>query len=119
VGTLFLPHGQDVPSWKRWLGYTARPKGTFVVDAGARRAVVQQGKSLLAVGVKEVEGEFRKGDVVAVCDESGAEVARGLSNYSSADAGRIRGLPTDQIAAQLGSVPYPELIHRDNLVVTG
>ncbi|MBY0515171.1 MAG: glutamate 5-kinase [Gemmataceae bacterium] len=118
VGTLFLPHGADVPSWKRWLGYTARPKGTLVVDAGARRAVVEQGKSLLAVGVKRVAGEFRKGDVVAVCDEAGAEVARGLTNYSSADAEAIRGLPTDQIAARLGTVPYAELIHRDNLVVT-
>jgi len=71
------------------------------------------------VGVRGVEGEFRKGDVVAVCDESGAEVARGLSNYSSPDAERIRGLPTDQIAAKLGAVPYQELIHRDNLVVIG
>lgn len=119
VGTLFLPHGQDVPSWKRWLGYTARPKGTLRVDAGARRAVVEQGKSLLPVGVTVVEGEFGKGDVVAVCDADGVEVARGLSNYSSADAARIRGLSTDQAAGQLGPLPYTELIHRDNLVVTG
>jgi glutamate 5-kinase len=119
VGTLFLPHGADVPSWKRWVGYTARPKGRIVVDPGARRAVVELGKSLLAVGVRVVEGEFRKGDVVAVCDEAGAEVARGLTNYSSHDAERIRGLPTDQIAARLGAIPYPELIHRDNLVVIG
>lgn len=119
VGTLFLPHGQDVPSWKRWVGFTARPKGQFVVDAGARRAVVEQGKSLLPVGVRGVVGEFRKGDVVTVCDESGVEVARGLSNYSSADAERIQGLATDQIAAQLGTLPYPELVHRDNLVVLG
>jgi glutamate 5-kinase len=119
VGTLFLPHGQDVPSWKRWLGYTARPKGKMHVDAGARRAVVEQGKSLLPVGVTAVEGEFGKGDVVAVYDAAGVEIARGLSNYSSADAARIRGLPTDQAAGQLGSLPYSELIHRDNLVVTG
>jgi glutamate 5-kinase len=119
VGTLFLPHGQDVPAWKRWLGYTARPKGTFRIDAGARRAVVEQGKSLLPVGVTAVEGEFGKGDVVAVCDAEGVEIARGLSNYSSADAARIRGLPTDQAVGQLGSLPYSELIHRDNLVVTG
>src|SRR5439155_6164320 len=105
------------PSWKRWVGFTARPKGKFVVDPGARRAVVEQGKSLLAVGVRVVEGEFRKGDVIAVCDETGVEVARGLSNYSSNDAERIRGLPTDQIAEKLGAIPYPELIHRDNLVV--
>ena len=112
VGTLFLPHGEDVPSWKRWVGYTARPKGVLTLDAGACRAVVEQGKSLLPVGVTAVSGEFGKGDVVSVVDESGAEVARGLSNYSSTDAARIRG----QKAAGL---PYGELIHRDNLVVIG
>jgi glutamate 5-kinase len=119
VGTLFLPHGQDVPAWKRWLGFTARPKGTLRIDDGARRAVVAQGRSLLPVGVAAVEGEFGKGDVISVCDATGAEIARGLSNYSSADAQRIRGLQTEQIAQVLGSVPYAELIHRDNLVVTG
>lgn len=118
VGTLFLPHGQDVPSWKRWVGYTARPTGKLVVDAGAQRALLEQGKSLLPVGVKAVEGEFRKGDVVSVCGETGQEIARGLSNYSSADADRIRGRSREQIVALLGSVPYPELVHRDNLVVT-
>jgi glutamate 5-kinase len=119
VGTLFLPHGQDVPSWKRWLGYTARPTGKLTLDAGARRAVVEQGKSLLAVGVCASEGDFRKGDVVAVCDESGIEFARGLINYSAADTEQIRGLTTEQIAARIGTVPYQELIHRDNLVVIG
>jgi glutamate 5-kinase len=118
VGTLFLPHGQDVLSWKRWVGYTARPKGRFVIDAGACRAVVQQGRSLLPVGVKEVHGDFHKGDVVSVCDETGQEVARGLSNYSAADADRLRGRSTEQIATLLGAVPYAELVHRDNLVVT-
>ena len=119
VGTLFLPHGEDVPAWKRWLGFTARPLGTFVLDAGARRAVVEQGKSLLPVGVKSVTGEFRKGDVVSLCDAAGNEVARGLSNYASDEAGRIRGLQSEPIRELLGSVPYEELIHRDNLVLTG
>ncbi|MDB5307871.1 MAG: proB [Gemmataceae bacterium] len=117
VGTLFLPHGQDVPAWKRWVGYTARPKGKLRVDAGARRAVVEQGKSLLPVGVTVVEGDFRKGDVVSVCDETEQEIARGLSNYSAHDAERIRGRSKEQIATLWGTAPYPELIHRDNLVV--
>ncbi|MCE9566181.1 MAG: glutamate 5-kinase [Planctomycetes bacterium] len=119
VGTLFLPHGDDVPAWKRWLGYTARPKGTLRIDAGAKRALLEQGKSLLPVGVTAVEGEFGKGDVVAICDADGAEIARGLSNYASEDASNLRGKQTEQIASLLGSVPYPELVHRDNLVVVG
>lgn len=110
VGTLFLPHGEGVPAWKRWLGYTARPKGKLTIDAGACRAVVEQGKSLLPIGVKQIEGDFGKGDVVAICDERGEEVARGLSNYSADDARRVRG--------QKATLPYEEIVHRDNLVVT-
>ena len=117
VGTLFLPHGQDVPSRKRWFGFTARPKGILRLDAGARKAVLE-GKSLLAIGVTAVEGEFGKGDVMSLRDPDGTEIARGLTNYSSADAGKLCGLRTEQIAAVLGSVPYPELVHRDNLIVT-
>ncbi len=112
AGTLFLPHRDDIPAWKRWIGYTARPVGTVTIDDGARRAVVGLGKSLLPVGVTAVGGEFRKGDVISVCDAAGAEVARGLTNYAAADALRLKGRPRD--AAQ----PYAELIHRDNLVVT-
>lgn len=118
VGTLFLPHGQDVPSRKRWFGFTVRPKGILWLDAGARQAVLD-GKSLLPIGVTAVEGEFGKGDVVSILDPDGAEVARGLSNYASATVARIRGLNTERIAAVLGGVPYPELVHRDNLVVIG
>ncbi|HSQ56941.1 MAG TPA: glutamate 5-kinase [Gemmata sp.] len=119
VGTLFLPHGEDVPAWKRWLGFTARPKGKLQVDAGARRALIEQGKSLLPVGVTMVEGLFGKGDVVSICDADGMEIARGLTNYSSEDAIRLRGKAREQIASLLGSVPYPELVHRDNLVIVG
>ncbi len=119
VGTLFLPHGQDVPAWKRWLGFTARPRGTLRVDAGAKRALVEQGKSLLPVGVVAVEGEFGKGDVVSICDPAGNEIARGLCNYSSEDAARLLGKNTEQIILLLGSVSYPEFVHRDNLVVVG
>jgi glutamate 5-kinase len=118
VGTLFLPHGEAMPAWKRWLGYTARPEGTLTVDAGARQAVVGRGASLLPVGVQAVKGEFGKGAVVSVCDGDGHEVARGLVNYSSTDAARIAGLSTEQVTAAFGKLPYAEMIHRDNLVVT-
>jgi glutamate 5-kinase len=117
VGTLFLPHGSTIPAWKRWVGYTAQPKGRLVVDAGARQAVQHKGRSLLPIGVVAVSGSFGKGDVIALVDPEGVEFARGLSNYSAADAGRIRGLRTDQIAAVLGRIPYEEIIHRDNMVV--
>ena len=119
VGTLFLPHGDAMPAWKRWLGFTARPKGVLTVDAGAVRAVVAQGKSLLPVGVRGVTGDFGKGDVVSVCGGDGAEIARGLTNYSAADAARIAGRSTDRLAEEFGEMPYAEIVHRDNLVVLG
>ena len=117
VGTLFLPHGGSVPAWKRWLGYTARPKGRLVVDAGALGAVKDKGRSLLPIGVLQAHGHFNKGDVVALCDREGHEFARGLTNYAAGDAQRIVGLRTEQIGEVLGSVPYEEIVHRDNLVV--
>lgn len=119
VGTLFLPHGEGLSARHRWLAFTARPHGSLLVDSGARKAIEQGGKSLLPVGVKAVQGEFGKGDVIAICDESGIEFARGLSNYSSSDTERMRGLATDQIERAIGKLPYVELIHRDNLAVIG
>jgi glutamate 5-kinase len=119
AGTLFLPHNQDMPARKRWLGFTARARGLVRIDAGARRALVELGKSLLFVGVTVVEGDFRKGDVVSICDGAGAEIGRGLSNYSAEEARRFRGLQSEQIANLVGGVTYPELVHRDNLVLVG
>jgi glutamate 5-kinase len=118
VGTLFLPHGGTLPAWKRWLGFTARPRGRLTLDAGACAAVRDKGRSLLPIGVVQVQGSFHKGDVIALCDPAGTEFARGLTNYSSGDAHRVLGLRTDQIADVLGAVPYEEIVHRDNLVVT-
>ena len=117
VGTLFLPHGTSVPAWKRWLGYTARPQGRLFLDAGAQAAVTAKGRSLLPIGVVRVQGHIDKGDVLALCDAEGKEYARGLTNYPVSDAHRIAGLRTEQIAEALGSVPYEEIVHRDNLVV--
>lgn len=118
TGTLFRPQGDGKSAWKRWLGFTARPKGTIRIDGGARRAVVEQGKSLLPVGVREVSGHFGRGDVVTVVDADGNEIARGLTNYSAADTSRILGRTTEQIRTHFGKTPYVELVHRDNLVVT-
>jgi glutamate 5-kinase len=118
VGTLFTAQGETIPSWKRWIGFTAQPRGKLIVDDGARRAVEAQGRSLLAIGVVDCSGAFKKGDVVALCDKNGDEFARGLSNYSAEDMLRIKGHRTEQIAAILGARGYDEVIHRDNLMVT-
>jgi len=119
AGTLFLAQGQTVAARKRWIGLTVQPRGALVLDAGARHAVENQGRSLLAIGVVSVEGRFRKGDVVRLRDPDGCEFARGLTNYTADDLDRIKGLRTPQIAAVLGQRPYDEVIHRDNMVVTG
>jgi len=118
VGTLFLAKGAAVPAWKRWIGYTVHPKGKFVVDDGARLAVERSGRSLLAIGITNVVGEFAKGEVVALTDTRGEEFARGLSNYDSATARTISGKRSEEIIDLLGSLPYAEVIHRDHLVVT-
>ncbi len=117
VGTLFLPHDRTMSAWKRWLGYTAQPRGRLIVDAGARRAVQNEGRSLLPIGVVRLDGWFGKGDVVTLLDVEGIEFARGLSNFSSSDLERIRGQRSDQVRDALGDAAYDEVVHRDNLVV--
>jgi glutamate 5-kinase len=117
IGTLFLPHSNTLPAWKRWLGYTARPRGTLVVDAGARNAVQNQGRSLLPIGIVEVVGSFSKGDVISLCDPQGVEFARGLTNYPASWVDKLRGVRTERIREVFGSCPYEEVVHRDNLVV--
>jgi glutamate 5-kinase len=117
VGTLFLAEQEAVPAWKRWIGYTLPPKGKLVLDEGARRAVEQQGKSLLAIGVAAVEGDFEKGEVVSLVDLRGEEFARGLTNYDARTASLVAGKRAEEISALLGAMRYDEVIHRDNLVV--
>ncbi len=118
VGTLFLARGATQGARKRWIGLTARPRGHLVVDAGARLALESGDRSLLAIGIVEVVGEFDKGDVVGVRDPEGREFARGLTNYPSPDARQIQGLRTEQARKAIGSALYDEVIHRDNLVLT-
>lgn len=117
TGTLFLARGESVPAWKRWIGFGAPPAGVLIVDEGATRAVRESGRSLLAVGITEVQGEFESGALVGLRTRSGVEIARGLANYSSDEIRRIQGRRSDQIAAALGHVPYGEVVHRDNLAL--
>jgi glutamate 5-kinase len=119
VGTLFLAQGQSVPSRKRWIGFTAVPRGQLQLDQGAGQAVRKNGRSLLAIGIVDVQGHFAKGDVVALCDSEGREIARGLCNYSADEIRKIKGMRSEQIAAVLGHCPYEEVVHRDNMALTG
>jgi glutamate 5-kinase len=116
LGTLFVPAGKKLSSRSRWIG-SVRPVGAIYVDDGAIRALVEKHKSLLPAGVTRVEGDFARGDVVAIEGANGAPVARGLCNYSAADVERIRGKKTAEVRALLGDAAYDEVVHRDNLVV--
>ncbi len=103
---------------KQWLASHLQCRGRLVIDDGAARALIVGGKSLLPIGVMNVNGEFQRGDVVACIDKLGREVARGLANYSSTQSRLIARRPTAEIESVLGFIEEPELIHRDNLVLT-
>jgi glutamate 5-kinase len=116
VGTLFVT-GSRLNSRKHWLAFTTRTRGELRLDAGAVRALVEGGKSLLPTGITEVRGKFGIGDPVACLDPQGLEIARGLSAYASDAASRIAGLPTRKIVQVLGYSNGDEVIHRDDLVL--
>ena len=117
VGTLIVPAKAPLAARKQWLAGHLQVNGSLVLDEGAVKVLSNSGRSLLAVGVTEVCGEFRRGDLVACVDGDGREIARGLVNYDAAEAGRIAGQPSDRIENLLGYIDEPELIHRDNLVL--
>lgn len=116
-GTLLLPETGRLAARKRWIAGHLQTRGTVIVDAGAVAALREHGRSLLAVGVIDVVGDFERGEVVSCCDESGLEVARGLVNYGADETGRIRGRASREIMSLLGYAGEPELMHRDNLVL--
>lgn len=114
--TLFGPSPTPVNAWKTWISGNLEPSGRLVIDAGAL-AALRSGKSLLAAGVREVAGDFMRGDTVAVYGPDGQEAARGLIAYDSADAARIAGHKTNEISTILGYDARSAMIHRDDLVV--
>ena len=117
VGTLFLAQGPNVPAWTRWLGSPIEPAGRLVVDEGARKALCESGRSLLPIGINQVEGNFDKGAVVTIADSAGTEFARGLTNYDSRSTAAIAGRRSPEIESILGEMLYEEVIHRDNLAI--
>ena len=115
IGTLFVPQTK-MGSRKHWNGYTLRAAGTIHVDAGAAKALVEHGKSLLPSGITGIEGEFERGAMVEVHGPDGL-IARGLTAYSESDLNKIQGLSTDSIEEKLGYIHSPEAVHRDDLTL--
>jgi glutamate 5-kinase len=117
IGTLLTAPTLTLAARKQWLADHLQVAGRLVLDAGAIRALRSEGKSLLPIGVKSVSGEFERGAVVACVGEDGSDIARGLSNYSAAEARLIAQHPSKEIETLLGYGGDTEIIHRDNLVL--
>jgi glutamate 5-kinase len=117
VGTYFQPRDDRLAARKRWIAFAVPPQGRLVVDAGAKKALTERGKSLLPSGLVDVEGQFQAGEVVALAEFDGQEFARGLVNYDAGELRKIRGAKTRDIEKTLGYKGFDEVIHRDNLVV--
>ncbi|WP_446007772.1 glutamate 5-kinase [Candidatus Electrothrix sp.] len=118
VGTFFLPEQEKIIKGKKhWIAHVLRPSGTLYLDAGACRAIVERGKSLLPSGITRVEGDFEVGDSVQCRCPGGQMVAAGLTNYTSDDLDKIRGKKSAEIESILGFYDSDEIIHRDNLVL--
>ena len=117
AGTRFLPITSRLESRKRWMVSGLSTKGNLVVDSGAARALRKQNRSLLATGIKEVKGKFKRGDVLTIYDDKWSILGCGITNYGSADIAVIKGIHSKQIATMLGYDYGSEIVHRNNLVV--
>jgi len=117
LGTSFLPTTSKLESRKRWMLSGLSTRGKLVVDSGAALALKNQNRSLLAAGIKQIEGEFQRGDIVNIYDPDGSRLGCGITNYSSADIAVIKGAHSGEIATLLGYDYGSEVVHRNNLVV--
>ena len=117
VGTRFRSSGTKLLAKKRWIAFSSKPRGSIYVDNGAREALSNKNKSLLASGIVSVDGQFAAGDVVRITDRSFREFARGLTNYSSSELSKIKGLKTGEIKNALGYKTRDEVVHKDDLVI--
>jgi len=118
IGTLLVAQTQKNQARKQWMADHLQLRGAVVVDAGAAAKLQEEGKSLLPIGMTAVEGEFSRGDVIAVRDEHGTEIARGLANYASSEARLLCRKPSGEFERLLGYTAEPEMLHRDNLVLS-
>jgi glutamate 5-kinase len=117
LGTFFEPSSKKLPLRKRWIAHAQRAKGSLCIDTGAVKALVYNGKSLLPSGIMSVTGHFNVGDIINCLSPKGEKIARGLTNYSSGDIEKIKGIKTGKIDSILGFKYSDEVIHRDNLVL--
>ena len=117
MGTLLVAQTAKQQARKQWMADHLQLRGSVTVDAGAAHKVLTEGKSLLPIGMTGVTGEFSRGDVIAIRDEQGAEIARGLANYASAEARLLCRKPSHEYEALLGYTAEPEMVHRDNLIL--
>ncbi len=117
IGTHFLPAASKLESRKRWMLSGLSTKGKLVVDSGAATALKKQNRSLLAAGIREVEGDFQRGDIVNIYESGGSRLGCGITNYSSADINAIKGTHSRKIVTLLGYDYGSEVVHRNNLVV--
>jgi glutamate 5-kinase len=118
IGTLLVAQTQKQQARKQWMADHLQLRGAVTVDPGAAAKLQAEGKSLLAIGMTQVEGDFSRGDVIAIRDVNGLEIARGLANYASAEARLICRKPSSEFEALLGYVAESEFVHRDNLILT-
>jgi len=118
-GTYFVPNEQRLASRKRWIAFTLKPQGAVIIDEGAANAIMKRGKSLLPSGILRVEGDFNVGAAVEFKSTQSQTYGIGLVNYSAVEISKIKGLNSNKIEACLGHKPYDEVIHRDNLAITG
>lgn len=119
IGTLLVAQTAKTQARKQWMVDHLQLRGAVVVDAGAAAKLCGEGKSLLPIGMTQVEGEFSRGDVIAIRDTDGREIARGLANYASAEARLLCRKPSGAFEQLLGYAAEPEMVHRDNLVLVG
>jgi glutamate 5-kinase len=118
MGTLLVAQTAKQQARKQWMADHLQLRGSVTVDAGAAHKVLTEGKSLLPIGMSGVAGDFSRGDVIAIRDEQGAEIARGLANYASAEARLLCRKPSHEYEALLGYTAEPEMVHRDNLILS-
>jgi glutamate 5-kinase len=118
MGTLLVAQTAKQQARKQWMADHLQLRGSVTVDTGAAHKVLTEGKSLLPIGMTGVSGDFSRGDVIAIKDEEGSEIARGLANYASAEARLLCRKPSHEYEALLGYTAEPEMVHRDNLILS-